>query len=144
MWMKSNIEKLIEESGLRKSFIYNKLGVNYRQLRNYETGHSLIPIDKAFILADLLGVKVDDLYARQKVEHPEKDKPTKEEYLSEQIEMLDFEPRIFLLLKRNGIHTYADLLKQDLNHVRGAGPKAKEILEAKTKEMLETLENEYK
>lgn len=62
--MRSNIGKLIEESGLKKSFIYNKLGVNYRQLRNYETGHTPIPIYKAFILADLLGCKVDDLYER--------------------------------------------------------------------------------
>lgn len=71
------------------------------------------------------------------------DKPNKEEYLSQHIEMLDFEPRIFLLLKRNQIHTYADLLNQDLNHVRGAGPKAKEILDAKVKEMLEILKSNY-
>lgn len=64
MWMKSNIGKLIEEKGLRKSFVAEKLGVNYRQLRNYETGHSLIPFDKAFILADLLNCKLEDLYER--------------------------------------------------------------------------------
>ncbi|HEY4554372.1 MAG TPA: helix-turn-helix transcriptional regulator [Bacillaceae bacterium] len=61
---RSNIGKLIEESGLRKSFIAKKLEVNYRQLRNYETGHTPIPIYKAFMLADLLKVKVDDLYER--------------------------------------------------------------------------------
>lgn len=62
MNFRSRIGELIEASGLRKAYIAEKLGVNYRQLRNYETGHSLIPIDKAFMLADLLGVKVDDLY----------------------------------------------------------------------------------
>lgn len=61
----SRIEKLIEESGLKKSFIADKLDVTVKQLRNYETGRSLIPIDKAYILADLLGVKVDDLYERR-------------------------------------------------------------------------------
>ena len=63
--MKSNIGKMIEDSGLKKSFIADKLGVSVKQLRNYEIGHSLIPIDKAYILADLLRCKVDDLYERE-------------------------------------------------------------------------------
>jgi transcriptional regulator with XRE-family HTH domain len=64
--MISRIEDLIIKSGLKKSFIADKLEVSVKQLRNYETGHSLIPIDKAFILADLLKVKIDDLYERKK------------------------------------------------------------------------------
>jgi transcriptional regulator with XRE-family HTH domain len=62
--MKCRIEDLIKEKGLRKDFIAKKLGVSYRQLRNYETMDSFPPIDKAYILADLLGVKIDDLYSR--------------------------------------------------------------------------------
>jgi transcriptional regulator with XRE-family HTH domain len=64
MELKSNIEELITKSGLQKKFIANKLGVSVKQLRNYETGHSYIPIDKAYILVRLLDnkVKVDDLY----------------------------------------------------------------------------------
>lgn len=67
MWMKlkSNIGKLIEESGLRKKFIAEKLGVSVHQLRNYETGKSLIPMDKAYILIELLdNVNIGDLYER--------------------------------------------------------------------------------
>lgn len=64
--MKSNIEDLVKASGLKKNFIADKLEVSVKQFRNYETGHSLIPIDKAFVLADLLGVKVDDLYEHKK------------------------------------------------------------------------------
>lgn len=64
--MISRIEELIIKSGLKKSFIADKLEVSVKQLRNYETGHSLIPIDKAFILADLLKVKVDELYDYKK------------------------------------------------------------------------------
>jgi transcriptional regulator with XRE-family HTH domain len=60
----SKIKELTNQSGFKKSFIAEKLGVSVKQLRNYESGHSLIPIDKAYILADLLGVKVDDLYER--------------------------------------------------------------------------------
>lgn len=64
MSIKSRIKLLTDKSGYKKSFIADKLGISVKQLRNYESGHSLIPIDKAFILADLLGVKVDDLYER--------------------------------------------------------------------------------
>lgn len=64
--IKSKIEELINDSGLQKKFIANKLNVSVHQLRNYETGKSLIPIDKAFILAELLRKKVDDLYERSK------------------------------------------------------------------------------
>ncbi|MEC1155016.1 helix-turn-helix domain-containing protein [Cytobacillus horneckiae] len=64
MKIMSNIRKLTDQSGYKKSFIAEKLGVSVKQLRNYESGHSLIPIDKAYVLADLLKVKVDDLYER--------------------------------------------------------------------------------
>jgi DNA-binding XRE family transcriptional regulator len=64
MELKSNIEELIAREGLQKKFVANKLGVSVKQLRNYETGHSYIPMDKAYILADLLRKKVDDLYER--------------------------------------------------------------------------------
>lgn len=56
------IEKLIIDSGLRKAFVADKLKISVRQLRHYETGKSYIPMDKAFILVNLLNCKVDDLY----------------------------------------------------------------------------------
>lgn len=62
MKLVSRIGILVEESGLKKSFIADKLGVSVHQLRNYETGRSLIPIDKGYVLADLLGVGIQDLY----------------------------------------------------------------------------------
>jgi DNA-binding XRE family transcriptional regulator len=64
MNMRCRIEELIKESGLRKDYIANKLGVSTRQLRNYEKQVSYPPMDKAYILADILRVKVDDLYSR--------------------------------------------------------------------------------
>lgn len=60
--MECKIEGLIKESGLRKDHIAKYLGISTKQLRNYETGISLIPIDKAFKLAHMLNKKVDDLY----------------------------------------------------------------------------------
>jgi transcriptional regulator with XRE-family HTH domain len=65
--MISQIEELVMKSGLKKAFIADKLEVSVKQLRNYETGHSLIPIDKAFILAELLNVKIEDMYERKKL-----------------------------------------------------------------------------
>ncbi|MCA1058132.1 helix-turn-helix domain-containing protein [Rossellomorea aquimaris] len=64
--MESQIEYLIKKSGLRKDYIADKLGISTRQLRNYEKQIGYPPIDKAYILADILGVKVDDLYRRDK------------------------------------------------------------------------------
>jgi transcriptional regulator with XRE-family HTH domain len=62
--LRSRIEELINESGYKKAFIADKLGITYKQLRNYETGRSLIPFDKAYKLADLIGVGIDELYQR--------------------------------------------------------------------------------
>jgi transcriptional regulator with XRE-family HTH domain len=70
--MISRIEELILKSGLKKSYIADKLEVSVRQIRNYETGSSLIPIDKGYILADLLKVKIDDLYERKKFPYGDK------------------------------------------------------------------------
>jgi transcriptional regulator with XRE-family HTH domain len=62
--LKCKIEDLIKQKGLRKDFIADKLGISTRQLRNYETQHSYIPMDKAYILADILSVGIEDLYER--------------------------------------------------------------------------------
>lgn len=43
-----------------------KLGVSANTLSNWSTGKSMPSLEKAFQLADLLGVKVDDLYERDK------------------------------------------------------------------------------
>jgi len=66
--LKCNIEELVIKSGLQKKFIADKLKVSVKQFRNYETGKSFIPIDKAFKLAALLKCKVDDLYTMEEEE----------------------------------------------------------------------------
>lgn len=60
------LEELIKNSGLRKDFIASKLNISTRQLRNYELQKNYIPMDKAYMLADLLGCGVEDLYERKK------------------------------------------------------------------------------
>lgn len=66
--IESKIKELVEKSGYKRSFIAEKINVSVKQLRNYERGHSYVPMDKAFKLAELLGVKVDDLYSTKEEE----------------------------------------------------------------------------
>lgn len=62
--MKNNISKLINERGYKKKYVAAEIGITPTQLSNWISGRSLPTIDKAFKLADLLGVKVDDLFER--------------------------------------------------------------------------------
>jgi len=64
MILRCRLEGLIKKSGLRKDFIADKLQISTRQLRNYELQKNYIPMDKAYILADLLHCDVGDLYER--------------------------------------------------------------------------------
>lgn len=63
--MKSRIGYWIEERGYMKKYIAKQLDVTPTQLSNWISGKSSPTIEKAFKLADLLGVKVDDLYERE-------------------------------------------------------------------------------
>jgi DNA-binding XRE family transcriptional regulator len=62
MKLKSNIGRLIEEKGLRNDYICKHVDVKTKQLWNWKVGESYPTIPKAFKLAKLLGVRVDDLY----------------------------------------------------------------------------------
>lgn len=62
---KSNIGQLIKQSPFKREYIMKKLGVSANTLSNWSTGKTLPSLDKAFQLADFLGVKVDDLYERK-------------------------------------------------------------------------------
>jgi transcriptional regulator with XRE-family HTH domain len=62
--MKSRIGYWIEQRGYMKKYIAKQLEITPTQLSNWISGKSSPTIEKAFKLADLLGVKVDDLYER--------------------------------------------------------------------------------
>lgn len=65
MELRCRLEELIKTSGLRKDYIAGKLQISTRQLRNYELQRSYIPMDKAYILSDILKCNVEDLYERK-------------------------------------------------------------------------------
>jgi putative transcriptional regulator len=62
--MKSNIGWLIKKSPYSREDVMSVLKVSTNTLSNWSTGKSIPSLEKAFQLADLLEVKVDDLYDR--------------------------------------------------------------------------------
>ncbi|MGD6899358.1 helix-turn-helix domain-containing protein [Bacillus infantis] len=60
--LRCHLEEVIIKSGLRKGYVADYIGVSVRQLRKYEKMESIAPIDKAYMLADLLNCKFEDIY----------------------------------------------------------------------------------
>lgn len=63
--MRSRIGEIIESKGYMKKYIAKKMGITPGQLSNWITGKSYPTLERAFILAELLEVKVDDLYEKK-------------------------------------------------------------------------------
>jgi putative transcriptional regulator len=64
--LKSRIGMLLRVSKYRREFIQKELGISANTLTNWCTDRTYPTIDKAFLLADLLEVNVEDLYERKK------------------------------------------------------------------------------
>lgn len=62
--MKSKIGEIIEEKGYKKKYVAEQIGVSANQLSNWITGKNYPTVDKAFRLAEVLGVSVEDLYEK--------------------------------------------------------------------------------
>ncbi|UII58133.1 helix-turn-helix transcriptional regulator (plasmid) [Cytobacillus spongiae] len=60
----NRISVLAREKGLKHGYLAKQCGVAAQTFSNWTTNKTQPPLDKAFILADLLGVKVDDLHER--------------------------------------------------------------------------------
>jgi len=61
--MKSRIGEWIDKRGLKNKFIAKELGVSQEQVSKWRNNKAYPRLDKAFKLASLLSVKVDDLYS---------------------------------------------------------------------------------
>ncbi|WP_066317046.1 helix-turn-helix domain-containing protein [Bacillus sp. FJAT-29814] len=66
--MKSRIGELIDATGFKKKYIANLLEISPTQLSNWIAGRSHPPMEKAFKLAEILNVTVDELYEKEKEE----------------------------------------------------------------------------
>ncbi|CRK80286.1 helix-turn-helix transcriptional regulator [Neobacillus massiliamazoniensis] len=60
--MKNRIGELIDAAGYKKKYIAKELEISPTQLSNWISGRSSPPIEKAFKLANILNVKVDDIF----------------------------------------------------------------------------------
>jgi putative transcriptional regulator len=60
----SQIGSLIKVSKYRREYIIKRLGITQNTMSNWVQGKTYPSIDKAYILADLLEVDVNDLYIR--------------------------------------------------------------------------------
>ena len=63
--IRSRIGELLRVSKYRREFILKELDISKNTLSNWVSGKTFPTVEKAFILADLLDVKVDDLYERE-------------------------------------------------------------------------------
>ena len=62
--LKSKIGMLLRTSKYRREFIQKELDISANTLSNWVSGKTYPTIDKAFKLAELLEVDVNDLYER--------------------------------------------------------------------------------
>lgn len=62
--MRLIIDEIIENSGLKNGYIADKINVNPRTLYKWRKGDTFPRLDKAVQLADILGVRVTDLYVK--------------------------------------------------------------------------------
>jgi putative transcriptional regulator len=62
--MRNRIGEFIAREGYKKKYVAEKIGVSQNQLSNWLTRRSYPSIPNLFRLADLFGVKVDDLFIR--------------------------------------------------------------------------------
>jgi putative transcriptional regulator len=60
--LKSKIGAMLRSSKYRREYVQQKLGVSANTLSNWSRGNTYPTVDKAFILAELLDCKVEDLY----------------------------------------------------------------------------------
>jgi putative transcriptional regulator len=63
--MKPRIQDIRKEKGLMQKFIADKLGISQQQLSDWENKKAYPRIDRAYQLAELLGVDVNELYEEE-------------------------------------------------------------------------------
>lgn len=63
--IKSRIGKLLRVSKYRREYIIKELGISKNTLSNWCTGYTYPTMDKAYKLAELLEVGIDELYEKE-------------------------------------------------------------------------------
>lgn len=63
--MKSRIKEIRQSKGIKQIFVAEKIEVSQQQLSDWENGKSYPRIDRAYKLANVLGVNVNELYEEE-------------------------------------------------------------------------------
>jgi putative transcriptional regulator len=63
--MKPCIKDIRKSKGITQTFIAKKLKISQQQLSEWEKGNAFPRIDRAYKLAELLGVDVNELYEEE-------------------------------------------------------------------------------
>lgn len=66
--LESNISKYLKKSKYRREYIQEYMNVSANTLSNWSTGKTEPTVENLFKLADLLEVKVDELYTFEREE----------------------------------------------------------------------------
>ena len=132
MKVKSNIGKYIDESPYKREYIQKHFNKSRNTIYNWCVGNSYPSVPELFELAKLLNRWVDDLYEEVK---------EKKDLCKTNLEELDYSPRVYNLLKRNGINSVNDLLNFDLERIQSLGPKAKNEIESKLSKIRKEFED---
>jgi putative transcriptional regulator len=62
--MKSRIKEIRESKGIKQIFLAKQMGISQQILSMYEKDKAIPRLDRAYEIADILGVDVHDLYHR--------------------------------------------------------------------------------
>ena len=62
MKLNCKIGEVIDDKGLKNSYLAKKMGVTHASVLKWRNEEAYPRIDKLFLLAKILDVKVDDLY----------------------------------------------------------------------------------
>ncbi|MFS0864144.1 helix-turn-helix transcriptional regulator [Fredinandcohnia sp. 179-A 10B2 NHS] len=62
--MKCRLGEILDERGIKRKWVAEQIGVSQKQVSNWIACRSYPTVEKAFAIAELLGVKVDDLYKK--------------------------------------------------------------------------------
>lgn len=64
--IKNRLKEILEERGIKQTWLAEQVGISYKTLSNIINGRYNTSLDVALKIADVLNVKVDDIFYLEK------------------------------------------------------------------------------
>lgn len=64
--IKNRLKEILDERGIKQIWLAEQIGISYKTLSNIINGRYNTSLDIAFKIADVLNVKVDDIFYLEK------------------------------------------------------------------------------